>query len=59
MTRFRVIVGHGYDDGTEDADTVEVVEGCLIFTDADGVSAIYSPDRWRLVIRESDGKAVA
>ena len=59
MTTFTVIAPDGYRDSTETADTVEVVEGCLFFSDAEGTCAVYSPNSWRLVVRESDGKAVA
>jgi hypothetical protein len=59
VTRWRVIGESGYSDRTEVADALEVIEGCLIFSDGDGATAVYSPHTWRLVVRESDGKAVA
>jgi hypothetical protein len=57
--RWKVLAASGYRDSVEVATTVEVVEGCLIFSDFRGAVAVYSPGTWRLVVRESDGRAVA
>jgi len=61
MTRneWAVTTPSGYQDKTEIAEIVEVVEGCLIFSDSGGATSVYSPGTWRLVVRKSDGRAVA
>lgn len=59
MNTWTVIAPDGYRDRSEQADSFQVVEGCLLFLVGNEVNAAYSPHMWRLVIRESDGMAVA